>query len=137
MVKDAKERKEQDRLAQERAYQQELSRKRAEEAKRKAEVEEELAVTQGFRISDMELADAQKKVESATERLQRLKDERTAALNKKRSLDEANERLLATEAEIARMEEELARLKSDDAATGSLNAAPPAPAPAGPEKPSP
>ena len=85
----------------------------------------------------MELADAQKKVESATERLQRLKDERTAALNKKRSLDEANERLLATEAEIARMEEELARLKSDDAATGSLNAAPPAPAPAGPEKPSP
>lgn len=135
MVKDAKERKEQDRLAQERAYQQELSRKRADEAKRKAEVEEELAVTQGFRISDMELADAQKKVESATERLQRLKDERTAALTKKRSLDEANERLLATEAEIARMEEELARLKSDDAATGSLNAAPPAPAV--PENPAP
>jgi hypothetical protein len=137
MVKDAKERKEQDRLAQERAYQQELSRKRADEAKRKAEVEEELAVTQGFRISDMELADAQKKVESATERLQRLKDERTAALTKKRSLDEANERLLATEAEIARMEEELARLKSDDAATGSLNTAPPAPAPVAPENPAP
>lgn len=128
MVKDAKERKEQDRLAQERAYQQELARKRAEEAKRKAEIEEELAVTQGFRISDMELADAQKKVESATERLQRLKDERSAAFNKKRALDEANERLLATEAEIARMEEELARLKSDDAAAGAQ----PAPAPAVP-----
>jgi hypothetical protein len=51
MVKDSKERKEQDRLAQERAYQQELARKRAEEAKRKAEIDEELAVTQGFRIS--------------------------------------------------------------------------------------
>lgn len=128
MVKDSKERKEQDRLAQERAYQQELARKRAEEAKRKAEIEEELAVTQGFRISEMELADAQKKVQQANERLQKLKEERTAALNKKRALDEANDKLLLTEAEIARMEEELARLKSDDAAAAALA---PAPAPAG------
>lgn len=128
MVKDSKERKEQDRLAQERAYQQELARKRAEEAKRKAEIEEELAVTQGFRISEMELADAQKKVQQANERLQKLKEERTAALNKKRALDEANDKLLLTEAEIARMEEELARLKSDDAAAAALA---PAPAPQG------
>lgn len=132
MVKDAKERKEQDRLAQERAYQQELARKRAEEAKRKLEIDEELAVTQGFRISEMELTDAQKKVEQATERLQRLKDERTAALNKKRALDEANERLLVTEAEIARMEEELARLKSDDAASSALSSTPLPPPPEAP-----
>ncbi len=125
MVKDSKERKEQDRLAQERAYQQELARKRAEEAKRKAEIEEELAVTQGFRISEMELADAQKKVQQANERLQKLKEERTAALNKKRALDEANDKLLLTEAEIARMEEELARLKSDDAAAAALAPATP------------
>jgi hypothetical protein len=126
MVKDSKERKEQDRLAQERAYQQELARKRAEEAKRKAEIDEELAVTQGFRISEMELADAQKKVQQANERLQKLKEERTAALTKKRALDEANEKLLLTEAEIARMEEELARLKSDDAAAAALAPAAPA-----------
>jgi hypothetical protein len=88
-----------------------------------------LAVTQGFRISEMELADAQKKVQQANERLQKLKEERTAALSKKRALDEANEKLLLTEAEIARMEEELARLKSDDAASAAL--APAAPAPAG------
>jgi predicted acylesterase/phospholipase RssA len=129
MVKDSKERKEQDRLAQERAYQQELARKRAEEARRKAEIDEELAVTQGFRISEMELADAQKKVQQANERLQKLKEERTAALSKTRALDDANEKLLLTEAEIARMEEELARLKSDDAASAAL--APSAPAPTG------
>lgn len=129
MVKDSKERKEQDRLAQERAYQQELARKRADEARRKAEIDEELAVTQGFRISEMELADAQKKVQQANERLQKLKEERTAALSKKRALDDANEKLLLTEAEIARMEEELARLKSDDAASAAL--APSAPAPTG------
>jgi hypothetical protein len=34
-------------------------------------------------------------------------------------LDEANERLLTTEAEIARLEEELARLKSDTPLVGS------------------
>ena len=120
-IQEMKERKEQDRLAQERAYQQELSRKRGEEAKAKAEMEEELAVAQGFRISEMELQEAQKKVDNATSRLNRLKEERTAALQKKKALDEAQERLVATEAEIARLEEELARLKGEQSLT---NAAP-------------
>src|SRR6187402_3595700 len=43
MVQDAKDRREQDRLSQERAYQQELAKKRAEEAKVKAAMDEELA----------------------------------------------------------------------------------------------
>src|SRR5678816_1075191 len=51
MVQDAKDRKEQDRLAQERAYQQELAKRRAEEAKLKASMDEELAIAEGFRIS--------------------------------------------------------------------------------------
>lgn len=121
MVQDAKERKEQDRLAQERAYQQDLARKRKDDATRRAANEEELAVAQGFRISDMELTDAQKKLDDASNRLKRLKDERAAALNKKKSLDEAQERLLSTEAEIARMEEELARLKGETAAMTASN----------------
>lgn len=112
-VQEAKERREQDRLAQERAYQQDLARKRAEDAKAKAEFDEELAVAQGFKISDLELNEAQRKVDDATSRLNKLKDERNAALQKKKALDEANERLLNTEAEIARMEEELARLKGE------------------------
>jgi len=114
MVQDAKDRREQDRLAQERAYQQELAKKRAEEAKLKASMDEELAIAEGFRISDLELNDATKKAEAATDRLKKLKDERSAALAKKKALDDANEKTLSTEAEIARLEEELARLKGDD-----------------------
>ena len=52
----------------------------------------------------------------AEERLKRLRDERSAALAKKKQFDEANEKTLQTEAEIARLEEELARLKGEEAA---------------------
>jgi len=72
---------------------------------------EELAIAQGFQISDLELNEAKQKVDSASSRLAKLRDERNAALAKKKSLDEAQEKLLTTEAEIARLEEELARLK--------------------------
>jgi hypothetical protein len=112
LTQEIKERKEQDRLAQERAYQQELARKRAEEAKNKALLEEEMAIAQGFQISELELSEAQKKVDNAATRLNKLREERNAALAKKKALDEANEKLLATEAEIVRLEEELARLKN-------------------------
>ncbi len=114
MVQDAKDRREQDRLAQERAYQQELAKKRAEEAKLKAAMDEELAIAEGFRISDLELNDAKKKLEQASDRLKRLRDERAAALAKKKELDDAHEKTLTTEAEIARLEEELARLKGEE-----------------------
>ena len=132
MVQDAKDRKEQDRLAQERAYQQERAKKLAEEAKLKATMEEELAVAEGFRISDLELSDAKRKLEGAEDRLKRLRDERSAALAKKKQLDEANEKTLQTEAEIARLEEELARLKGEEApgARKPGEAAPARPAPA-------
>jgi len=124
MVQDAKDRKEQDRLAQERAYQQELAKRRAEEAKLKAAMDEELAIAEGFRISELELNDAKKKLEAASDRLKKLRDERAAALAKKKELDEAHEKTLSTEAEIARLEEELARLKGDDAPRKSEGAAP-------------
>jgi hypothetical protein len=124
MVQDAKDRKEQDRLAQERAYQQELAKRRAEEAKLKASMDEELAIAEGFRISDLELNDAKKKLESASDRLKRLRDERSAALAKKKELDDAHEKTLTTEAEIARLEEELARLKGEEAAGKKADAAP-------------
>lgn len=115
MVQDAKDRKEQDRLAQERAYQQDRAKRLAEEAKLKAAMEEELAIAEGFRISDLELNDAKKKLEERAEKLKKLKDERAAALAKKKELDDAHEKTLQTEAEIARLEEELARLKGEDA----------------------
>jgi len=115
MVQDAKDRKEQDRLAQERAYQQEVAKRRAEEAKLKASMDEELAIAEGFRISDLELNEAKKKFESTADRLKRLRDERSAALAKKKELDDTLEKTLSAEAEIARLEEEIARLKGDEA----------------------
>lgn len=114
MVQDAKDRKEQDRLSQERAYQQDLAKRRAEDAKMKASLDEELAIAEGFRISEIELEDARKKLEEASDRLKKLRDERQAALGRKKELDESREKTLATEAEIARMEEELARLKGEE-----------------------
>lgn len=124
MVQDAKDRREQDRLAQERAYQQELAKRRAEEAKLKASMDEELAIAEGFRISDLELADAKKKLESASDRLKKLRDERSAALAKKKELDDAHEKTLSTEAEIARLEEELARLKGEESPKKTDSASP-------------
>lgn len=115
MVQDAKDRREQDRLAQERAYSQELAKRRTEEAKLKAAMDEELAIAEGFRISDLELADAKKRLEAESERLKKLRDERAGALARKKELDDARDKTLSTQAEIARLEEELARLKGEDA----------------------
>lgn len=126
MVQDAKDRREQDRLAQERAYQQDLAKRRAEEAKLRAQMDEELAIAEGFRISDLELNDAKKKLETTNDRLKKLRDERSAALQKKKELDDANEKTLSAEAEIARLEEELARLKGEDAPTAAKKAEVPA-----------
>lgn len=114
MVQDAKDRKEQDRLAQERAYQQERAKRLAEDAKMKAAMDEELAIAEGFRISEIELNDQRAKFADANERLKKLREERNAALARKKELDETKEKTLSTEAEIARLEEELARLKGED-----------------------
>ena len=129
MVQDAKDRKEQDRLAQERAYQQELAKKRSEEARRKAESDEEIAIAQGFRITDIELTDAQRKEKLASDRLKALRDERAGALAKKKALDDARDKTLQTEAEIARLEEELARLKGEAAPIKASDPAAPASTP--------
>jgi hypothetical protein len=122
MVQDAKDRKEQDRLAQERAYQQELAKRRAEEAKLKASMDEELAIAEGFRISDLELNEAKKKFESTSDRLKKLQAERAGALAKKKELDETHEKTLNAEADIARLEEEIARLKGDELPKKTENA---------------
>jgi hypothetical protein len=120
MVQDAKDRKEQDKLSQERAYQQDLAKRRAEDARMKAAMEEELAIAEGFRISELELNEVQRKLQQTEGRLKRLQTERNDALQRKKSLDDALKKTLQTEAEIARLEEELARLKGED-----LQATPP------------
>jgi len=114
LVQEAKDRKEQDRLSQERAYQQDLAKKRSQDAARKAEIDEELAIAQGFRISDLELNDAQKRRDASMEELKKLEAEKAEAKAKKLALDDAKEKTLQNEAKIAQLREELARLKGDD-----------------------
>jgi hypothetical protein len=111
-----KEKSEQDRLAQERAYQQELARRRAEEAKRKAAMDEELAIAQGFQISDYELTQIQERAREQEERLKELRAKRAEALSKKKALDDANEKILSASAEIEYLERELAELSGEEAA---------------------
>ena len=114
MVQEARERSEQDRLAQERAYQQELAKRRAAEARFKAQIEEELAVAEGFRISDQELNQVESSAKDLEARLKKLQEERQAAIARKRTLDTAQNRIAAAEAEIQRLEAELAELKGDE-----------------------
>ncbi len=116
MVQEAKERTEQDRLAQERAYQQELAKRRAQEAKFRAAIEEELAVAEGFRISQQEIANVEGQAKDLETRLKELQEERNTALARKRALDTATGRISAAEQEIQRLEAELADLRGDRAA---------------------
>ena len=116
-VQEAKERNQQDRLAQERAYQQEVARRRQEEARLKEQLEEELAIAQGFRITDAELTDAQRRADETSSRLAELKAEREWALNRKKTLDETESKIAAEQAEIARLEAELAELRGETTAS--------------------
>jgi heme exporter protein D len=113
MVQEMKERSAQDRLAQERAYQQEVARKRQEEARLQEQLSEELAIAQGFRITDAELTDAQRRADETAARLSELKAEREWALNRKKELDETEAKIAAETAEIARLEAELAELRGE------------------------
>jgi hypothetical protein len=114
LSQEMKEKKEQDRLAQERAYQQELARRRAEEAKRKAAMDEELAIAQGFQISDYELQQIQDEAREQEERLKELRAKRAEALARKKALDDANEKILSASAEIEYLEKELAELSGEE-----------------------
>lgn len=113
MVQEMKERNAQDRLAQERAYQQEVARKRQEEARLKEQLDEELAIAQGFRITDAELGEAQRRADETAARLAELRAEREWALNRKKELDETEAKIAAETAEIARLEAELAELRGE------------------------
>ncbi|MCF3648836.1 YMGG-like glycine zipper-containing protein [Synoicihabitans lomoniglobus] len=117
LVQDMKERSQQDQLAQERAYQQEVARRRQEEARLKDQLDEELSIAQGFRITDTELADAQRRADETSSRLAELKAEREWALNRKKELDNREAQIAAETAEIARLEAELAELRGDTTAS--------------------
>lgn len=110
-VQENKERKRQDTLAQQRAYNQSIAMQKRAEEKEKARLQEELDVAEGFRISETELDEVTSRAESAEEKLKQLQAKRNAALERKKALDEMEQREIDALNEIKRLEKELAELE--------------------------
>jgi len=110
-IQEAQDRKEQQELAQLRAYQNELSAQRRQEAQDRLALEEELAIRKGYQITDLELAEAERTAEETQRMLDALREERQSAYNRTKTLEELQQKALENQAEIARLQEELERLK--------------------------
>ncbi|MBK1877002.1 hypothetical protein [Pelagicoccus mobilis] len=106
-----RENKRQDTLAQQRAYNQAIAMQKRAQEKEKAQLHEELEIAEGFRITQEELDEMTTRAESAEEQLAVLQKRRDAAIERKRSLDELEEREREALAEAARLEKELAELE--------------------------
>ncbi len=120
--RDVREREEdryQERLGQERAYQQEvivIGERESREAKQRVE---SLAIQEGYNITPIEVRAAQKRADEAERRLNELQAEVAEAKTRDNSLKEAIEREDEAEAKIRELEAQLKALKKaneDDAA---------------------
>ena len=113
-VQESKERKRQDTLAQQRAYNQAIAMQKRAIEKEKAALQEELEIAEGFRISDAELEEMSGRAETAEDRLKALQARRQAAIDRKKALDEMVQREKDALAEIDRLERELAALEAQN-----------------------
>lgn len=104
--------REQEAAAQERAYQEELERIQTEEKAIETERNKELAISQGQRISTVEIEEAQKRAAESERRLQALKKQKEAAVARYEEFQKAEERRLAAEKEIETIEAELKGTKT-------------------------
>jgi hypothetical protein len=116
-IQQAKSNREQDQLAQERAYNAEQSARRRTEAQQKIALEEELAVKKGFLITELEMTEQERKTAEAEARLKAAREEYNAALAKTKKLDELKEKQVTTEAEAAKVEEQIRRLRGNEPLT--------------------
>jgi hypothetical protein len=123
-IQQARDRREQDLLAQERAYQADQSRRRREESQQKLALEEELAVRKGFLISELEMSEAEKATAAAETRLKSLREEYQAAYNKTKKLEELKEKQIQADLEAAKMEEQISRLKGNGPISAPTNSSP-------------
>lgn len=110
-IQQNRENKRQDNLAQQRAYNQAIAMQKRAQEKEKAELQEELEIAEGFRITSEELDEMTTRAESAEAQLAQLQKKRDAAIERKRKLDELEEREREALAEAARLERELAELE--------------------------
>lgn len=110
-VAQGRENKRQDTLAQQRAYNQAIAMQKRAQEKEKAQLQEDLEIAEGFRITSEELDEMTSRAQTAEERLAVLQKRRDAAIERKRDLDELEEREREALAEAARLEKELSELE--------------------------
>lgn len=115
-VAQGRENKRQDTLAQQRAYNQAIAMQKRAQEKEKAELQEELEIAEGFRITREELDEMTSRAEAAEARLTAQQRRRDEAIERKRQLDELEQREKEALAEAARLERELAELEGGTAA---------------------
>lgn len=106
-----RENKRQDNLAQQRAYNQAIAMQKRAQEKEKAELQEELEIAEGFRITKEEIDEMTTRAESAEAQLAALQKRRDAAIERKRTLDELEERETQALNEATRLERELSELE--------------------------
>ncbi len=112
-IQQNKEARRQNELAQQRAYSQAIAVQKRNQDKEKAQIQEELDIAEGFRISDAELDEMTARAESAEEELKALQAKRTAALERKKTLDEMEQRERDALAEAERLRRELEELEGN------------------------
>lgn len=110
-VAQGRENKRQDTLAQQRAYNQAIAMQKRAQEKEKSELQEDLQIAEGFRITKEEIDEMTTRAEAAEEQLATLQKRRDAAIKRKQTLDELEEREKEALAESARLERELAELE--------------------------
>ncbi len=110
-VQQSRENKRQDTLAQQRAYNQAIAMQKRAQEKSKAELQQELEIAEGFRITAEELEEMTSRAEAAEERLKKAQAHRDAAIERKKTLDDLEKREAEALAEAARLEKELSELE--------------------------
>ena len=123
-IQQARSNREQDLLAQERAYNAEQSTRRRNEAQQKLALEEELAVRKGFLITELEMTEQEKRTAEAEAKLKQSRETYQTAYNKTKKLDELKEKQLAAEVENSKMEDQIKRLQSNEPLSAPLDVAP-------------
>lgn len=110
-VQQGRENKRQDTLAQQRAYNQAIAMQKRALEKERADLKEELEIAEGFRITPEEISEMTSRAETAEDQLKALQARRDAAIERKRTLEELEDREKDALAEITRLERELAELE--------------------------
>ncbi len=110
-VRENEEARYQERLGQERAYQQEVIGIRERESRESRQRAEILAIQEGYNITPTEVRAAQKRADEAERRLNKLQAEVANAKTRDNSLKEAIEREEEAEAKIRELKAQLEALK--------------------------